>query len=278
MQQPNDSIAQLRGNATESVSPELFSMNENLPFLEHAPPFIPAFIASLFIIICSEIGDKTFFIAAIMSMKYSSIIVWTGASAALFTMTVLSVLAGYALPALLSRTYTHYASVALFFFFGIQLLREASKEEEGEENEELQEVEMALAKKSDDEEMGVDENHAADGEAPAQAAAGSPQASRARRKSDGKATQHAAKIFWQACTLTFLAEWGDRSQIATIALAAAKEPIGVTLGSCLGHALCTGLAVIGGRLLATSISERMVHLAGGLLFLLFAILGLFFEI
>ena len=39
----------------------------------------------------------------------------------------------------------------------------------------------------------------------------------------------AMAVMTEAFTLTFLAEWGDRSQIATIALAAAKDPIG---GSC----------------------------------------------
>ena len=78
-------------------------------------------------------------------------------------------------------------------------------------------------------------------------------------------------ILAQAFTITFIAEWGDRSQIATIAMAAAQEPFGVTLGACIGHSLCTGLAVVGGRLLSTRISERAVAVSGGVLFLLFAL-------
>lgn len=34
--------------------------------------------------------------------------------------------------------------------------------------------------------------------------------------------------------LTFLAEWGDRSQIATISLAAHQNPLAVCLGAVLG--------------------------------------------
>lgn len=82
-------------------------------------------------------------------------------------------------------------------------------------------------------------------------------------------------IFTQAFTLTFLAEWGDRSQIATIALASSKNLYGVILGGLVGHALCTAVAVIGGRMLAARISERSVALVGGVLFLLFALHSFF---
>lgn len=80
-------------------------------------------------------------------------------------------------------------------------------------------------------------------------------------------------MFSQAFTLTFLAEWGDRSQIATIALAASKNPLGVVVGGLVGHAFCTGLAVLGGRLLAARISEKHVALVGGILFIFFGIHG-----
>jgi len=85
------------------------------------------------------------------------------------------------------------------------------------------------------------------------------------------------KVFTQSLTLTFFAEWGDRSQISTIALASHKNVFGVTLGGCLGHAMCTGLACVGGRLLATKISEKNATVGGGIVFLLFGIHAAFFE-
>jgi putative Ca2+/H+ antiporter (TMEM165/GDT1 family) len=78
----------------------------------------------------------------------------------------------------------------------------------------------------------------------------------------------------QAFTLTFLAEWGDRSQIATIALASSKNVFGVILGGLIGHAFCTGLAVVGGRMLAAKISEKTTTLVGGTLFIFFAVTSL----
>lgn len=69
-----------------------------------------------------------------------------------------------------------------------------------------------------------------------------------------------SKIFIQAFTMTTMAEWGDRSQMATVILAAREDMYGVCVGGILGHALCTGLAVVGGRIIATRISVKTVTL------------------
>ena len=60
-------------------------------------------------------------------------------------------------------------------------------------------------------------------------------------------------------------------QIATIGLAAATDVVGVTLGGVLGHGICTGAAVLGGRQLSKYVSERFIGISGGILFLLFAL-------
>ena len=85
--------------------------------------------------------------------------------------------------------------------------------------------------------------------------------------------QVATAIYIEAFVLTFIAEWGDRTQIATIALSAANNPVGVTIGAIIGHAICTASAVMGGRMLAGQISERTLTFAGGGLFLLFGVLS-----
>jgi len=210
--------------------------------------FSSAFAESFMVILATEIGDKTFFIAAIMAMRHSRFVTWAGAVGALVVMTVLSTLVGHVAPMLIPKAYTHYMAAALFLIFGVRMVRDGYAVSHAGASDELEEVELELAKKQDVE--AGDESAAA------------------------AAVELATKaVAVQSFTLTFLAEWGDRSQIATIALGAAKEPFGVTLGACIGHALCTGLAVLGGKLLASRISERSVLIIGGSLFLLFALVS-----
>lgn len=200
---------------------------------------LTAFTAALLLITVSELGDKTFFIAVILAMHHPRRLVFIGVTAALAAMTILSVLFGQAV-SLLPKVYIHYAEIALFIAFGIKLLYDASKMSSAAcDTEVVEEAEAAVKQ--------------ADSQLP-------------KRKTS-------LAIIIEAFVLTFMGELGDRTQIATIALAAGNNPIGVTIGAILGHAICAAIAVIGGKMIAGRISERQITFIGGCLFLVFGVVA-----
>lgn len=255
-----------------------YTANEPHPFEKDTPDasiadnsrkidynFLHAFFASISVIIVSELGDKTFFIAAIMAMRHSRVIVFLGAISALALMTVLSVFLGYA-TTIIPRKYTFYISTALFALFGLKMLKEGYDMDPNEGQEELEEVSAELKKK---------EAEMQSMETTSDAETGMVRSTLRRNTVMKICTKLCSPIFLQAFTLTFLAEWGDRSQLTTIILGSRENPLGVSVGGTIGHGLCTGLAVLGGRLVAQKISVRTVTLIGGLVFLMFAASALF---
>ena len=60
--------------------------------------------------------------------------------------------------------------------------------------------------------------------------------------------------------MMFVAEWGDRSMFATMALATQHDPAGVIAGAMFAHALANSLAVIGGEYLGKRISEKAMSI------------------
>jgi putative Ca2+/H+ antiporter (TMEM165/GDT1 family) len=215
------------------------------------------FYQAFSLVFLSEIGDKTFFIAGLLAMKTSRLISFLGSMAALAVMTIISVVIGQAFHLVPSGLLGGEGSLPLddiaaciaFAFFGFKTLKEALEMEEGESimNEELAEAEEAV------------------------------DSSRVVGASDKKKNLffgQLASIF----ALVFAAEFGDRSFLSTIALSAAQNPVSVAAGAIAAHAAATGIAVSSGSIVAKYISERVIGVIGGTLFLVFAVttaLGIF---
>lgn len=227
---------------------------------------LSSFLISVLMIVVLEIGDKTFLIAALMAMRHDRVLVFSAAFLLLVVMLVLLGVVGHAVPALLSRRITQAGAAVLFLVFGIRLLREglAMSKSLGVE-EELQEVEQEIS--------GAEKNLPEDIE--------EGNASQTLQQSAGSLlTSLLSNLFslvfspvWiQVFIMTFLGEWGDRSQVATIAMAAGSDYWYVILGAIVGHGMCTAAACLGGKLLAQKVSMRTVTLGGAVAFLVFLVM------
>ena len=109
-------------NRVKPYEPAAVSTTDTLSDQLH---FFPALIASFTMILVCEFGDKTFFIAAILAMRQSRSAIFLSAMLALIFMTVLSAVAGWTLPNLLSPKLTTIMAAGLFLFFGVKLLYDA---------------------------------------------------------------------------------------------------------------------------------------------------------
>lgn len=253
---------------------------------------------SFAMIIFSEIGDKTFLIAAILAMRHPRLVVFAGALFSLIVMSFLSAELGNLLPTLIPKKWTQACAAVLFLVFGVKMLQEAREMQPDKLQEEMKEAEediegdealadgTGMAVNDDDDVIPLEEVE--EGGRPhahvRKLSTGSGGSARYARASRTKKTADAIRnffslflgpVFVQSFVLTFLGEWGDRSQISTIALAAAHNVYLVTLGTVVGHSCCTALAVIGGRYISTKISVKHVTLGGSLLFLAFGVIYLY---
>lgn len=200
------------------------------------------FYQAFSLVLISEIGDKTFFIAGLLAMKTGRFVSFVGSISALAAMTVLSVIIGqlfHAVPVRISQgiPFKDLAAVLAFAFFGIKTLKEAYELRDGV--------------------SGIEEEYADAKEA--------VKGSRTIRQVTAW-----AKIV-STFGLVFAAEFGDRSFISTIALSAAQNPISVASGALSGHLIATSIAVTGGSYIARHMSERTIGILGGSLFICFAI-------
>ncbi|XP_009630286.1 protein PAM71, chloroplastic [Nicotiana tomentosiformis] len=229
-----------------SAVSEVATSLQSFPFFGDLGDLSTGFASAFLLIFFSELGDKTFFIAALLAARNSAAVTFLGTFGALGVMTIISVVLG--------RTF-HYvddilpfrfgendlpvddiAAVCLLVYFGVSTLLDASSSDGMKAEEEQKEAELAVSEFS----------------------------------GNGAGILAAANTIVSTFALVFVAEWGDKSFFSTIALAAASSPLGVIGGALAGHGVATLLAVLGGSLLGSFLSEKAIAYIGGTLFLVFA--------
>ncbi|GFR49444.1 hypothetical protein Agub_g11502 [Astrephomene gubernaculifera] len=227
------------GLPAEAAAPAADTAALSIPGIVGDSPLREGFVSGFLLIFFSEIGDKTFFIALLLALRQPKGLVFTGTFGALAVMTVISVLLGQVLhqvdelvPESAGKLpYDDLLAVALLLYFGIKTLQDAKDADESAAEEKEEAKEVVEGLKNGDD---------------------------------------ALRLLLSTFALVFAAEWGDKSFLATIALAAASSPLGVTAGAVAGHGVATSLAVAGGGFLSQYFSEKVLQYIGGSLFLVFA--------
>ncbi|KAF8733528.1 hypothetical protein HU200_014829 [Digitaria exilis] len=173
------------------------------------------FASAFLLIFFSELGDRTFFIAALLAARSSGAVIFLGTFGALAVMTIISVVLGRAfhyvdgiIPFGFGGTgfpVDDIAAACLLIYYGVTTLLDAASGDDEKINEEQEEAELAVSKFS----------------------------------GNGAGVMSAAGTITSTFVLVFVAEWGDKSFFSTIALAAASSPLGVIAGSLAGHAVAT---------------------------------------
>ncbi|GEE00474.1 UPF0016 family membrane protein [Gordonia spumicola] len=86
-----------------------------------------------------------------------------------------------------------------------------------------------------------------------------------------KAGRVGRSVFFAVMSSFLLAELGDKTMLATIALAADHDWLGVWIGSTIGMVAADALAIVVGRVLGRHLPERTIALGAAVLFFAFAI-------
>jgi len=288
---------------------ELESFASHGPGGEHS--FSGSALESLGAVFATELGDKTFFLAAIFASKGNPGLVLMSSWLALAIMTVISAFVGVAFTKTIlpSARVSHLIVIASFLYIGFEHLWRSwgmySKGEGESLQDELEDAAEEVVKIGGAPQILEDEpplnppkktpskpgkvvekknesdSTAASSSAEEETVTVSPPKSGTKSLDEvlvskgftGRKEQ-LVTTFSTIFIMTFLAEIGDKSQLTTMALGAIENLVGVIAGGLVGHLLCTFIAILGGVFLAASLSERFMVFFGGMVFVGFAIHGL----
>lgn len=169
-------------------------------------------------------------IVVLFTMKHDKWKVFFPAIFTMMAMHIISVGFGTIFPMLFSRNSIIYFSVFLFLFFGIMMIYEAYHLQPKTAEEKVEEIQKDLLDRKDPESnIQAIVPITAGGEGKLVV----PEEELSIKKVEEKPKYFCANPYLHLVVLLFLADWGDRCQIAAIVLTASHNALGVAVGGAL---------------------------------------------
>ena len=206
--------------------------------------FYPSLIQSFLIIFLSEIADRTFILVLIYSLKMHWVPLILTSLFAMYFMNLLAIVAGYTVILLVPRSLIDWIGFFCFLLFGIFCVYEGlnmeSKSVTEEYEEEIQRTESNYL-------LVSDENK----------------------------EQNNKESTWKLCLELFgflcLSEFGDKSELSTVTIAAVYNLYAVLIGTMLAYFCAIAIAAFLGHWAGKFLTEKMMNIIGGILFIGFAV-------
>ena len=211
---------------------------------EATQAFYPSLVQSFLVIFLSEIADRTFILVLIYSLKMHWIPLILTSLLTMYFMNILAIVAGYTVILFVPRNLIDWIGFICFLFFGLFWVYEGmnmeSKSVKEEYEQEMQETEANYN-------LVNDEGH----------------------KEENK------KSTWWLCLELFgllcVSEFGDKSEISTITIAAVYNLYAVLIGTMFAYFFAIVIAASLGHYIGQYLTEKTMTIIGGLLFVGFAI-------
>jgi len=220
-------------------------------FASSQPIFVQVFGQSFCMVAIAELFDKTWFVALLMAMNHPKHVVFWGCYMALAAHTLIAAGFGFLVSKAMSFSVLHFAAALVYGVFAILYARDFYNADPSGDMISAGKEEAGLA---------IPTGYGSAGED--------------KKRSEPQTKLKWTQVFGQCFVAMFIAEWGDRTQIAMIGQHASQPLVPVLLGSLLAFFVLTGSAVATGALLSNQkVSERLVYLVSAVAFGVFAVLA-----
>eukprot|EP00421_Protoceratium_reticulatum_P012592 CAMPEP_0168402662 /NCGR_PEP_ID=MMETSP0228-20121227/23734_1 /TAXON_ID=133427 /ORGANISM="Protoceratium reticulatum, Strain CCCM 535 (=CCMP 1889)" /LENGTH=229 /DNA_ID=CAMNT_0008416251 /DNA_START=156 /DNA_END=845 /DNA_ORIENTATION=+ len=210
----------------------------------------------------AEVFDKTWFVALVMAMRHDRNTVFWGCFAALLIHVFIAAVCGYSMSRLLSHRVLDFFAAGLYTMFTILYTYDWYNTSSDSD---------ILAASKEEAAASLPEEGSAGG-----GGAGYGALKGAQSRGGGKASLPSlGRLFWQCFVAVFIAEWGDRTQIAMIGIHASQPLVPVMLGSTLAFGVLTLSAVCLGVVLRDrTLNEAAIKGLCALSFAFFAVVAI----